>query len=189
MAKPKQSTKKRKKVWLTILSPKEFNNKEIGETYIYTPESAIGKRISCNLSSLVNDVKRQNINILLGIKEIKENRANTEIIGYEIIPAYLKRLSKISKGKAEQSFKLKTKDNVGIIIKPAVFVKNKSTNKVLTSLRKKIEDLIKKEASEKTYDQLADEIMFFKLQKRFNKELKKIVPISNFIIKKFNKLK
>lgn len=189
MATQSKSAKKKKKLWIHIIAPKEFNNKEIGETHVYDPAKAVGKRVSCNLSFLINDFKKQFVNINFVVNDVKENKAVTEIIGYEFTPSYLKRLSKISKLKAEQTINLRTKDDVGMIVKTVISLKSKKPNKILTVLRSKVEDIISKEIKSKSYSELVDEIIFFKLQKMIHSELKKIVPVSNFVIRSFKKVK
>ncbi len=187
--KQRQTRKKKKKVWVSILAPKDFNNIEVGETQVYDVEKVIGKRILSSMSFLIKDPKKQNIKVLLSVKEVKENKALTEIIGFEVISANIKRLSKISKGKVERSLKFKTKDGVDVVIKTATFIKNKTPRKVLTSIRKRTEELLNEEVKKRTYEDLAKDIIFFKLQKKFYNELKKIIPISTFLVRKFQKSK
>ena len=45
-----KSQKKGKKVWIKIMAPAEFNGIELGESYVYEPESLIGKKLDVNLS-------------------------------------------------------------------------------------------------------------------------------------------
>jgi len=189
MVSEKDLKKKKKKIWVPILAPKDFNEKEIGETHVYDPIKTIGKRISYNLSFLLADSKKQHIKLLFEIKEVKENKAITELIGYETISAYLKRLSKISKEKIDLSMKFKTKDNISFVIKIVAFVKNRTTNKVLKELNKMLETNLKKNLDNKDYDEIAKDIIFAKLQKTLQGSLKKIIPISGILVRKFQRLK
>lgn len=187
MEKTKQSLKK-KKIWIPILAPKEFLNKEIGETQVYDMNDAINKRISCNLASLTNDLKKQQIKILLNIKEIKENKCITEILGYEVVSAQIKRLSKSSKRKIDKSLKLKTKDNIPVVIKVAVFIKSKVPKSVLTVIRGKMEEIIINNINNKNYEEVLGDILFFKLQKTLHYELKRVTPIYSLLIRAFRRV-
>ena len=116
----KSALKKKKKTWISILAPKEFNEMEIGETLISDPQEAINKHIAVSLMAITNDIKKQSVRVVFKITEIKENKALTEIIGYEIIDAYLKRITKRAKSKVEDSYDVITKDDVKVRIKPVI---------------------------------------------------------------------
>jgi len=178
-----------KKKWVPIITEVPyFKQQELGETYIVMPENAIGKPVNINLMYLLNDPKRQTTTIRFKITKVKGEKVVAEITGLDTSAAYLKRLSKMSKGKAEQSLALKTKDNVPVRIKATAFVKHKSPRSTLTAMRKAIKEFLEKETSTKNFDKLMQEIILQKTQKDLYNILKKIAPLTAVLIRAVRKL-
>ncbi|MDD5650555.1 MAG: hypothetical protein PHF86_09095 [Candidatus Nanoarchaeia archaeon] len=175
--------KKRKKIWVSILAPKEFKEKEVGESYVYLHEQVLGKTIEVNLSNLIGDPKKQNINVLLRVKEIKENKAHTEMIAYTLAPSYLKRLTRMNKGRAEQSLALKTKDGKKLRIKALALTKFEPQNSILTAVRTKMKELLIANVQSNTFEDLMNGVIGYEFQKVLSKELKSIYPLSYVLIR------
>ena len=62
-----KAQKKGKKVWVKINAGPEFNNIELGESYVHSPEDLMGKKFKINLSMLTGDMRKQNSNITFKI--------------------------------------------------------------------------------------------------------------------------
>lgn len=184
----KEIAKKKKKIWFSILGTKHFNNTEIGETLVSEPSSLVGKNISLNLGNLTNDVKLQNVKITFKIKEVKDSKALTEIVKYEVVQTSLKRMVHKGKNKIDDSFKLKTKDNVNVKIKPFIITKASTKKSILTSLNKKTRELITDVISKTDYETLLEDLIRYKIQNILKKELKKIYPLAQLQIRIFEKI-
>ena len=66
MAKNVKKIKKikiKKKIWYKVLASKQFGLKEIGESYLTTPEIALGRKLKVNLKELTGNVKDQNVHL------------------------------------------------------------------------------------------------------------------------------
>ncbi len=111
------SLKVKKKRWITILAPKILNERPIGESYVADPGLLIGRVISCNLMTLTNDMKTQNITMKFIVCEIKDAKAHTKPVGYSLNQTYLKRMMRRGKNRIDESYHLKTADNKRIRIK------------------------------------------------------------------------
>jgi len=142
----------------------------------------IGKNIKVNLMNLTKDPKRSNVNLTFKVESVKENKGITKIIGYEIIPATVKRLVKRNRNKINLSFVCSTSDNMQIRIKPLVITKAKTKGSVLTSLRKAIIDELSKLVNLLNFEEFMMQVIAHKLQTNLKKQLKKIYPIKNFEI-------
>ncbi|HLC86438.1 MAG TPA: hypothetical protein VJG30_04080 [Candidatus Nanoarchaeia archaeon] len=174
---------KKKKKWVSILAGREFNNKEIGETYVDEAESAVGKTVTINLMSLTGDPKRQNFNVKFKIREAKNNQLHADLVGYFLQVAQKKRLSKKNKDKLEDSFEYKTKDNVHVVIKP-VFTTKAMTYKSRHALirnqsRKFIEDALKTI----NFSSLMREIIDGNFQREVKNAVKKFYPVNSVLVK------
>ena len=117
-----QEIKKKKKKWVSILASPEFNNQEIGETFLEEEQQAMGRVVEVNLMMLTRDPKKQNYNVYFKVNEVKNNQANTELFQYRIQIAQLKKITKQGKNKVDDSFIYNTKDDKKVTIKPILII-------------------------------------------------------------------
>ena len=170
--------KKAKKKWIEIVAPKEFNGAVIGETLCSELNSVIGKRLSVNLMQLTGDIKKQSINIKFRIDKVSGNQALTEIVGYELSSFYLKRLTRRTKGKLEDSFLAESKDKVKFRIKPLMFAKNETKKSIMAHLRKEIRNFLIENSAKLDFSQVIYSVISNQFQKELKQSLKKIYPLA-----------
>lgn len=180
--------KKKKKKWVSILATKDFNNLELGETYVDENEKVIGKVITANLMNLTRDMKKQNTQLFFVVRDVANNEAHTELTGYEIVPAFLKRVTKKAKERIDYSFDAVSQDNVKFKIKPIMMTKGVAHHSVATSLRASADSYIKSLAKKTAFAELMKNVIMGNLQKDLKAELKKVYPLNSCMIKSFKKL-
>ncbi len=168
---------KKRKEWFEILASKEFKEISIGETYSYNVESIIGRTLHLNLSSLTNDARMQNVMVKLVISDVKNKKAHTKLEGYELVSAFIKRVVKLEKDRADDSYVYKTKDNLDVVFKPLFITKNKVKTSILSNLRMSARDFLNKYISRITYDELVLDLIDYKLQKELKNNMKKVYPL------------
>lgn len=172
-----QVTKIKKKQWFPIIAPKQFDNVVLGETLVYEPGAMLGKTLSHSLMNLINDMKRQNINIHFKIVEVDNGKAKTSIIGYEIIPSSVKRFVRRSSEKMDVSFACETADNVFIRVKPLVITKSDVKGSVAAKLRNSIVSFLAGTIKKMPYDEFIGDLISHKLQALMRENLSKIYPL------------
>ncbi len=168
---------KRKKEWFEILASKEFKEISIGETLCFNTENLIGRTLYVNLASLTNDARMQNVNVRLVVNEVKNKKACTKLEGYEVLPAFIRRVVKLGKDRADDSFIYKTKDNIDVVMKPLLITKNKVKHSVLSNLRLTARDFLEKYVVKIDYDELVFDLINYKLQKELKSNLKRVYPL------------
>ncbi len=186
MAEKSSSTatdKKKKKIWVSILAPKEFKFTEIGETFVEEPSSCIGRFIEQNLMVLSNDPKKQSFNVSFRVNEYKDNALHTEFVGYALQVAQMKRLTRKQKNKIDDSFVCVTKDNIHVRLKPVLVTKAKVTNSKLTLVRHACREFVTGVSKNLTYDQLMSDVVNNDLQRNIKLAVKKVMPLANCIIR------
>ena len=188
MAKEKLQAKIKRKIWFPVVATSHFNNVEIGETLVVQPSALVGRNLSTSLGLLTNDSKSQNVKVTFKVKEIKDNKALTELVKYEIASGSLKRMVHKGKEKIDDSFKLKTKDGVNVRIKPFIVTKAAAKRSILSALRKKTRELLADYLKKYDYEAFFQDIIRFKIQTIMKKELKKIYPLAQFQIRILEKL-
>jgi small subunit ribosomal protein S3Ae len=174
---------KKKKKWVPIFASKEFNNMEIGETFVEEAEQAMGRVVEVNLMMLTKDPKKQNFNVYFKIVDTKNNQANTALIAYQIQSAQLKKITKKSKNKVDDSKVYTTKDNIKVIIKPILITKALTYKSTLQELRKKTREFLEKYCKETNASDVLKDIVSGNLQREIKTQLKKILPVTNSTIK------
>ncbi|MEK6856855.1 MAG: hypothetical protein AABX49_02460 [Nanoarchaeota archaeon] len=185
MAKPE--IKGKKKHWYSILPTSNFKIPEIGETLTADPQKLIGKTVTMNGMDLIRDPKRQNVKITFKITEIKDNKAMTEIKSFQMLSSSVRRLISNGKSKIDSSIKLETKDNIPVVAKPIIITKSKTSNAVLTNLRKTSENFLKSAVKNLTYQETINLLLEARLQSQLREHLKKVYPVTACHIRIFEK--
>jgi small subunit ribosomal protein S3Ae len=170
--------KKKKKVWYNILSPKDFGDFTIAETLASDPAQLRGRVVKMSLMDLTNDPKKQNVQLTFKVTEVKEKNASSDLIRYELMPSYVRRMMRKERGKVEDSFVAVSKDNIKIRIKPFIITKGKTQRSVLTSIRKRSREFLAEVVKEQKYADFISDAISTKSQKTLREQLKKIYPIA-----------
>ncbi len=174
---------KKKKKWVPIFASAEFGNQEIGETYIEEAEQAMGRTVESNLMMLTKDPKKQNFNVYFQVTSVKNGQAFTTLREYQIQVAQLKRITKKSKNKLDDSFIYDTKDGKKVTIKPILITKTLTYKTSLQLLRKTNREFLKEHIKNVTGSQVMREVIDGTLQREIKIALKKVTPVINCTIK------
>ena len=173
---PEQITKIKKKQWYPIIAP-EFGNVVLGESPVYEPQQLLGKTLRCSLMNLINDVKRQNINIYFKVVEVENNTGKASIIGYEIVPSSVKRLVRRNSEKMDTSFICETADNLSLRVKPLLITKADVKGSIAAKLRNNAEAYLIKTIKKIKYEEVLGDIISHKLQSVMKETLNKTYPL------------
>ncbi len=170
-------TKRKKKRWVHILGDKPFENKDLGESYVADAESLKGRSLTLNLMTLLNNPRKQNINIGFKITEVKEGKGYATVSGYEMIPSSLKRLIRRHKDKVDDSFLARTKDKKIIRVKPLIITQSNTFKSEQTRLRLNAREQIRAYANKHDFEALVQDLIEGKLQKHLKETLSKLYPL------------
>ena len=179
---------KKKRKWYILLASKEFNSVEIGDTLSSDPSLLINRTVEVNLAFLTNDMKKQNMRVTFKVTKLEEDGAHTELVKYELITAFLKRLVKRDRSKIEDSFLAKTKDDINVRIKPIIVTKNETNGIIESKLRNEVRDFLIKAIKTVDYNELFMNIINHGLQNSLRDNIKKIYPIASSEIRILEKL-
>ncbi len=180
--------KQKKKTWYEILAPREFNNQTIGETVAFNSDSLIGRTTSFNLMNLTRDMKKQNMVVKFKIKEVKDGKALTEIVGYNMVPAYVKRVIRTGRTKIDDSVKYVTRDKIKVRIKPLILTRSIINKSVVKCLRKQSREFLKEFIEKQDYENIFSSIISYIVQRKLKSFLRKISPIAVCEIRVFEKI-
>ncbi|MAG20177.1 hypothetical protein CL618_01960 [archaeon] len=183
-----KTSRKKKKIWYEILASKEFNNSVIGDTISALPDSLIGRTIKISLSDLIRNPRKQNIQLTFSINQVKE-KANTELTNYELSSSFVKRIIKPGKNKIDDSFILKTKDDIQLRVKPLLITKSKVQKSISTTLKSKTKEHLTDYFKKNNFSAIISALISYKLQKTLKDHLKKTYPLRTFEIRVLKKIK
>ncbi len=182
-------TKEIKKYWVPVLATKEFANMELAEIPYSDVKTLIGRVLKINLSIVTNDSRKQNAELIFKIINSDGKTANTEIIGYKILNAYIKRVIRKGKEKVDDSFECESKDKIKIKVKPFFITKSKTKDSIVTKLRMQIRSLISEYSKTVDFEKLIRETTSNSLQRNLKLELKRIYPLSLFELRELVRTK
>ena len=178
--------KVKKKKWYPILAPKIFRQMQIGEMPLDDARKAIGRAVTANLMELTNDIKKQNINIKFVITKTDSDKLLTETIGYEVIPASIKRIVRRGRERIDSSIHCITADNKSIRIKTLLLARSTIRGSVKAALLRNLNDYLIKTIKKMPYEGLITELVSHKLQKTIYAQLSKIYPLKACEIRELN---
>ncbi len=166
----------KKKAWHKIISPKIFGNKDVGESYLQSPEKAIGRKLVSNLKDLTGNIKDQNVMVGMQINKVDGSTLRTIVTSYQLTPAYVKRAVKKNVTKVEDYYVLKTKGGRKVVVKTLVVTINKVQHAVKTALRKEFQAYLQSELEKTDFATFISMLVNRRLQSEAKRRLKKIFP-------------
>lgn len=179
----KTKSKVVKKKWYNIVAPKIFNESPVGEVLLPEPEKAKGRQMKASLMTVTGDPTKQNQSVNLKLTSFSDNKYFTEITGYKLLPSAVKRMVRRNREKIDDSFVVKTKEGKLARVKPMIVTRGKTTNSVLTSMRKWVRAYLAKFAAGVTFEELIREVIGKRMQADAAKVLKKFHPIGIFDVR------
>lgn len=175
--KTSKSSKKKKKSWYNIVSPKQFGNKVVGMTPAFEGADMGTRVLQINLNDLTNDHKHQNLKAYLGFSKVQAPNVSTEVVGFEMNPSTLKRVVKKQRSRGDLSKVYETSDKK-IRLKFTYVTRKKTSNAVLNTISEKIDEMITPALKKMTYEEVVGAFIARKFQYDLRKTLNKVYPLS-----------
>lgn len=166
-----------KKVWYTIISPKIFGQRELGESYLTTPQTAIGRTVKVNLKDITNNVKDQNSYLWFKIDRLEGSKLHSYVVGFELMPSFVKRLVRKNADRLDDYFSFTNKDNKKVIVKTVMITMSKIHRSIQAKLRKQLNEFLHEEITKTDFDTLMSAVANYKIQGSIKKRLSKVYPL------------
>ncbi len=172
------------KEWYTLIAPKIFKDKVIGETPAGDVKTLIGRVIEVYLINLIDDLSKYYIKFYFKVVDVKDKNAYTEFAGCECLRDYISRFIRYGIKRIDTVQDLTTDDKKKVRIKNIIITSKKIKNDVVISLKKFIEDKTKKEVESSKLDELIEKIINDDIKESIINEGSRIYPIRAFEIRK-----
>ncbi|MCD6522933.1 MAG: 30S ribosomal protein S3ae [Candidatus Diapherotrites archaeon] len=182
--KKKTADRWKTKKWYTLLAPKCFEEKEIGQTVASEPKQIVGRIIRTPLNVITGNISQQSMILKFRVVDVKGEYGKTAIAGHEIQRGYMERLVRRMHSIVTAIGPVTTKDGYTLQITSVAIARNKMASTQRKAIRKVMYDYIKTKASKMKLDKFFQEMIFGKVSSEIAKEIKKIYPVSRVEIKK-----
>jgi small subunit ribosomal protein S3Ae len=172
-----KTTKVKKKHWAQILAPKSFDNMVLGESFIAEKEELLSKSITANLMVLTDDPRKQAYNVRFDIKEVKEGKGYTQVIGMEMTPSAVKRLIRRGRDKVDDSFVVRIGGGRLVRVKPVLVTNTKASKAAQTEIRLTVRKRLRDMYAKMRFDDIVREIIDMKTQRQLRDLCSKTHPL------------
>ncbi len=181
--KPKPSKKTRtvdkwkRKQWFELVAPKEFDERQLGETVAEKEKNLANRVLKVNLGDLTGQRQRRHITVAFKVAGIEGKRAKTFVLGHKMSPGFLNRLVRRRMSKVEVTQIVETADGRKLKVKSIALSLRKLARNQETDLRNALRERMGKGCRKKQLTQLQQELIFGVAASKLFKQLKKIAPL------------
>ncbi|MEM5799667.1 MAG: hypothetical protein QXZ43_03305 [Candidatus Aenigmatarchaeota archaeon] len=172
------------KDWFTIIAPKMFQEKILGETPGDDVKKVIGRIIEVPLVMITNDMSKYYLKAKMKIVKIDGLKAYTDLAGLECLRDHIARMIRYRITRIDTVQRLETKDGKKVAVKSVIVTNRRVTRGIEKEIKKYVEDIIAKTVSENTLDDFLTKVLKDSIKQKIMKEGSKIYPLRFFEIRK-----
>lgn len=176
------------KEWYSLVAPRLFKNKVIGEALVSDPKEILGRTVAKTLPELGGNPSKYYVKIKFKAYEVEDKRIKMKYIGQECLRDFIVQMVRKGSSRIDSVIKTKTKDDKHVVIKVIGISIKRTKSSVRTKLRREIEDMIKKKVEKMKIDDLVDSVIRDRLQVQVRKNLNKTYPLRKFEVRKIEVL-
>ncbi len=165
------------KKWYTIVAPPVFGEVPLGTTPADDPLKLIGRVLETTLYDLTGDFTLVHVHLFFQIIKVVGDKCITRFKGHELARDYMRSIVRRRSSKIQGIFNVQTKDGYGLRITGVVLTSFRCKSSQKRAIRKMMKEIIETRASQMTFDELIQAMIFGKLASEIYNEAKKIYPI------------
>lgn len=178
------SRRRQTKQWYTVLAPEQFDRAAVGETPADEPELVPGRTIETTLGELTDNASENNTKLTFKITEVGGENAYTEFVKHELTRDYLRSLVRRGASKIDATLTVRTADDYRVKVQPVAFTTKQANHSQERAIRKRMVEMVREAAQDRTYDDLMDGIVRGRLSSAIYAETKTIYPLRRVEIQK-----
>ena len=172
------------KNWYEIIAPDVFDKAKISETPSDREEKVLNRTVKVGLKELVPTSNKYYMDVFLQIYNIEGNKAHTKLKGHKTSKEYVSKMVRRRSDRIDKVMDVKTKDNKKVRVKIIAATINNTTSITKKSIRKKIEEIVREEASKNRFVDFMNSIFQNEIQQRLEENCKKIYPLKTIEFRK-----
>lgn len=171
------SRQQQTKRWYTVFAPESFDRAELGETPADEPNAVLERTIETTLGELTDDAGANNVKLTFRVTDVGSDAAYTEFEKHELTRDYLGSLVRRGASKVEAYLTVRTSDDYRVRIQPVAFTTKKADDSQERAIRKRMTELVREAASERTFEELTDSVTQGRLSSAIYGEARTIYPL------------
>ncbi len=167
----------KEKSWYTIKTPLMFEEKEIGETPAKDADLLVGRGVEVTMRELTGDFSKQYIKLRFEINNVAGDMVSTKFTGHKTTTDYVRSMIRRGTSRIDASTVVTTKDEYKLKLHVLAVTIRRAKSSQQRYMRQVIEELLKENASEKTFEELVKTSVNGKLASEIYHTAKKIYPL------------
>lgn len=175
--------KVKKKQWYKIIAPTLLGQREIGESYLASPDTAMGRVLDINLKDLTSNVRDQNAYVRFRVTNIQGQMLHTEIVGYSLTTAYIKRLVRKSTNRIDGHYSFVTNNGKRIILKTLMITLCKVHRSIQSQLQRQLGEALQEEIVKNDFETFFGNLVSGRISQGTRKRLTKIYPLKELALR------
>ncbi len=184
MAESRGADKWKLKKWFSVYAPKVFDEAVIAEIPAKDEKAVVGRGIKVGLDYITHNPKNAYMNLFFKISEASGDKASTKLVRMELLFSYIRSLVRRYRSIAISNVKVRSKDNVEMVLKPIVITQQRDTHARIRGIRKEMDSLLKAYSSENDSNAIVKAVVDGALQDELFAKLGHIAPLSKVEIRK-----
>lgn len=167
----------RSKKWFTIVAPKQFGEKEVGETVAAEPEQIEGRTVETTYGQLTGDMSKQNTKLKFKVERVAGDKVYTTFIGHSLTSDYVGSLVKRRTSRIDVTQDVLTQDGYKLRVKPILFTTRQCRASHKSDLRNATTRIVKEAAKSSDYDDFVNALVDGSLASKIYNEGRTIYPL------------
>jgi small subunit ribosomal protein S3Ae len=174
----------KKKQWYTIVAPKEFDERILGESVSTKPEHLMGRVVKASVRDLAGQIKKQHITLLFKVNDVKGNKAHTEAVGHTVNDSYMRRIVRRRSSKVDVVRDIMLLGGKKLHIKVVAVTNRRARKAQETEIRHLMEAQLDTLSGKKDANNTISDLVFGNITNKINSEIKKIHSIKRIEVLK-----
>lgn len=175
----------REKRWLMVEAPQSFGSMVLASIPTTNPEKAIGKVLETTLFDLLKqDPHQYAIKLFFQITKVEGDRALTILKGQEYSRDYLRSLVRRGSSMVNMIRDYTTIDGFKVRVYVVAFTQFKINSSRKHAIREVAHKVVSEKASNMTYDQFAQEVVYGKIASDILNDARKVIQIRHVGVRK-----
>ena len=172
------------KNWYEIQAPEFFTEDQITETPADKDSKVIGRRVSEDLTELMDGTSKYYVDVTLKVTDVEGNKAFTEIDGMECSSEYVSRMVRKRSDRMDLVHNTVTADDREVRVKIVGATVNNTSSRTLSDVRNALKDMIDSYAQDEDYNDFMKAIFTDQLQEDLREEASNIYPFRDLEVRK-----
>ncbi len=167
----------REKVWYEILAPAEFDEASLGTSPAREPEMLEGRKIETTMRELSGDFSRQYVKLFFEVDHVTGDTAHTRFTGHKVTTDYVRSMIRRGTSRIDTIVDVTTKDDYTINVHMLAITVKRAKASQQKLIRETMRRMVEETASEKTLNELVQDVISGKFASSIYHEAKKIYPL------------